>query len=460
MSNNYNIENPKKATFSLSRLCKSDNINTTGNALKINQHNYHSVSGINREQKDPNEVLSELLDNLNKNSLNIFYRDSSSNFKRKIDELNLNFYLETEKYLSNQNKQEKTQSSLFIILFKQIKIYIEEIERLNLIILEKKYDPRNTIERTDEILKKQKNFETNQQLIKTLKDSKSITEGKLLEALLSEDKLRKENERLKQENEYFKKQYLSKNMSKTLTQSIFHSKTLNNFINNERGASDITKANSNLSNEYTIEHISNKKRNNSDNDNISFSLGFNTYHRLVNHSNEPKKSMGIIKSVKEKLKNEKKFNSGNLCNKRNIDISNFHTTKPSPIIIHNNNKLTDFDIPDFKNLDFNFNSNSNKPTIRPEIILSDLEDYTNNNFKSTNSNITNKETISISNFSPLNINNQNNSNINYGNNNYNNSYNNNNNNNLTPHSNKKVVFCNNKKIIQKKVPIIKVKMNK
>ena len=145
MSNTYNIENSKKTTFSLSRLCKSENINTTGNTLKINQHNYHSVSGINREQKDPNEVLSELLDNLNKNSLNIFYRDSNSNFKRKIDELNLNFYLETEKYLSNQNKQEKTQSSLFIILFKQIKIYIEEIERLNLIILEKKYDPRNTI---------------------------------------------------------------------------------------------------------------------------------------------------------------------------------------------------------------------------------------------------------------------------------------------------------------------------
>ena len=374
--------------------------------------------------------------------------------------MNLNFYLETEKYLSNQNKQEKTQSSLFIILFKQIKIYIEEIERLNLIILEKKYDPRNTIERTDEILKKQKNFETNQQLIKTLKDSKSITEGKLLEALLSEDKLRKENERLKQENEYFKKQYLSKNISKTLTQSIFHSKTFNYFNNNERGASDITKANSNLSNENTIEHISNKKRNNSDNNNISFSLGFNTYHRLVNHSNEPKKSMGIIKSVKEKLKNEKKFNSGNLSNKRNIDIINFHTSKPCPIIIPNNNKLNDFDIPDFKNLDFNFNSNNNKPTIRPEIILSDLEDYTNNNIKSTNSNITNKETISKSNFTPLNINNNNNSNINYSNNNFNNSNNNNNNNNLTPHSNKKVVFSNNTKIIQKKIPIIKVKMNK
>ena len=358
MSNNYNIDNQKKAISSLSRLCKSDNIDSTGNALKINQHNYHSLSGLKRELKDPNEVLAELLDNLNKNSLNIFYRDSSSNFKRKIDELNLKFYLETEKYLSNQNKPEKTQSSLFIILFKQIKIYIEEIERLNLIILEKKYEPRNTIERTDEILKKQKNFEINQQLIKTLKDSKSYTESKLLEALLSEDKLKKENEKLKKENEYFRKNYLSKNMTKNLTQSIFHSKTFNNFINNERGTSDITKANSNLSNDNTIEHIINKKRNNSDNNNISF----NTYHHLVNHSNEPKKNIGIIKSVKEKLKN----NSGNLSNKRNID--NFNN-KPSQIIITNNNKIQEFECLDFPN----------KPIIKPEIIISDIEDNKTNN---------------------------------------------------------------------------------
>jgi hypothetical protein len=85
-------------------------------------------------------------------------------------------------------------------------------------------------------------------------------------------------------------------MTKNLTQSIFHSKTFNNFINNERGTSDITKANSNLSNDNTIEHIINKKRNNSDNNNISF----NTYHHLVNLSNEPKKNIGIIKSAKEK----------------------------------------------------------------------------------------------------------------------------------------------------------------
>ena len=174
MSSLYNDKKKKSSSVS-ERLCKTNKIELISkNTLKTQGHNFHSMNGIHEKQQNSNEIISNLLDNLNKNSLNIFYRDSSSIFKKKIDDLNLKFYLETEKYLSNQNKQEKTQSSLFIILFKQIKVYIEEIERLNLIILQKKYEPRNIIERTDEILKKQKDLETKEQLIKTLKDQKIL----------------------------------------------------------------------------------------------------------------------------------------------------------------------------------------------------------------------------------------------------------------------------------------------
>ena len=433
MSNTYINDNQKKTT-SLRRISKSDNINLQEKNTKINQHNSHSLSGLNNENKDPNEILSELLDNLNKNSLNLFYKDSSSNFKKKIDELNLKFYLETEKYLSNQNKQEKTQSSLFIILFKQIKIYIEEIERLNLIILEKKYNIKSTIERTDEILQKQKKLETNQKLIKILKDSKSHTEGKLLETLLSEDKLKKENEKLKQENEFFKKQSL---ITKNLTQSVFYSKTFNNFRTNERINSDITKANSNLSNENTIEFFSNKKRNNSENNNNSI-----TFNPLINNYNEPRKNLGIIKSVKEKIKKEKKFNSGNINDKKNCEFYNLNN-KPSQINISNNNTIQELDyISEFKNLDFNGNNN-NKLMKRPEIIVSDLEDYYKNNqllFQNNDSN----ETFNNNNQIALNKDN-------YKNNYHNKIYNSSN--------NKKFNNNNNKKIIQKKIPIIKVKMN-
>ena len=323
------------------------------------------MNGIHDKQHNSNEIISNLLDNLNKNSLNIFYRDSSSIFKKKIDDLNLRFYLETEKYLSNQNKQEKTQSSLFIILFKQIKVYIEEIERLNLIILQRKYEPRNIIERTDEILKKQKDLETKEQLIKTLKDSKTFTENKLSEILLNEDKLKKENEKLKQQNEIYRKKlhelnFNSKNLklSKTLTQSIFHSSKLNIFGNSEeKKSSDITKACSNLSDNFN--EYSHQKRNNSENKQFSstFSNGFSVYNQLANQNSE-KKSIGIIKSVKEKMKREKKIFSLENFQKKDTLNNLYNMNKPNlNVNISNNNKSKEFD--SFQELKINFNQNIN-----------------------------------------------------------------------------------------------------
>jgi hypothetical protein len=66
------------------------------------------------------------------------------------------------------------------------------------------------MERTDELIKKQNEFLTKEKLIKTLKESKSNMETKLLESIINEDKLKKEIQNLKKENEIFKKQ-LSKN---------------------------------------------------------------------------------------------------------------------------------------------------------------------------------------------------------------------------------------------------------
>ena len=74
MSNSYFIENQKKSTSSLSRLCKNEKINlVTGNITRINQNYYKLNSGINNNQNEQNEILCNLLDNLNKNSLNIFF---------------------------------------------------------------------------------------------------------------------------------------------------------------------------------------------------------------------------------------------------------------------------------------------------------------------------------------------------------------------------------------------------
>ena len=447
MSNLYNDKKKKSSSVS-ERLYKSGSEFLSKGSLK--GHYFHSMNGIHDKQQNSNEIISNLLDNLNKNSLNIFYRDSSSIFKKKIDDLNLRFYLETEKYLSNQNKQEKTQSSLFIILFKQIKVYIEEIERLNLIILQRKYEPRNIIERTDEILKKQKDLETKEQLIKTLKDSKTFTENKLSEILLNEDKLKKENEKLKQQNEIYRKKlhelnFNSKNLklSKTLTQSIFHSSKLNIFGNSEeKKSSDITKACSNLSDNFN--EYSHQKRNNSENKQFSstFSNGFSVYNQLANQNSE-KKSIGIIKSVKEKMKREKKIFSLENFQKKDTLNNLYNMNKPNlNVNISNNNKSKEFDSFQELKIDFNQNiNNNNKNLIKTEIIVSDLEDYYSN-YKQQNTFPINK-------------------NIKYNNSNMNQIKTFNNNINST--NSNVFISNNNKKLSPKKIPIIqsiKVKMNK
>ena len=148
------------------------------------------------------------IDDMKQNILDLYY-DKNSEFKNKIDSLNLQFYLETEKYL-NYNKtndivhSQKLQANLFIILFKQINIFIEEIERLNKIIIENKFKKETILQRTLEIKEKNNNFLVKDNLIQSLKQSNINTEKKLLKTLLHEDKLIKDNERLRKENETYK----------------------------------------------------------------------------------------------------------------------------------------------------------------------------------------------------------------------------------------------------------------
>ena len=96
------------------------------------------------------------------------------------------------------------QANLFIILFQQINVFIEEIERLNKIIIDSKYKKETILQRTYELNEKKKNILIQDNLIQSLKKSNTNTEKKLLETLLHEDKLIKDNERLRKENETYK----------------------------------------------------------------------------------------------------------------------------------------------------------------------------------------------------------------------------------------------------------------
>ena len=148
-----------------------------------------------------NESLSNIIDIISNNNLNLFYQDDSNNFKRNIDSLNLKFYLETEKMLSSNMSNS---SNLFFILFKQITLYIKEIERLNIIILGLKKDQESAKKMEYFIQKREMDFENKINMINALRYSKDDLEKKVNSLMASENNLKKENLRLIQENLFYK----------------------------------------------------------------------------------------------------------------------------------------------------------------------------------------------------------------------------------------------------------------
>ena len=288
-----------------------NNTDTKNNKIKIIQIQKNRNSNTNKSISSTDnmqtiEAICNIVDLINDNNLNIFYKeDSCSNFKRNIDQLNLKFYLETEKIISsNQNKAKEDNTSfnsnkLFLILFKQINLYIKEIERLNSLILNSVKDADNMKKKMAIFIRKQNEFETKEQIIRALKFSVNSLEQKLSNVLMSENNLRQEIQKLKKENNYYYEFYkLNKSSNNNNTQDndnyninthkVHNSKKnqFNNFKQNIKNQhlKHNTKDNFfNKSKEITLVNDSRKnnilgndhKRNNSENDNQSKSNHIN-----------------------------------------------------------------------------------------------------------------------------------------------------------------------------------------
>ena len=178
---------------------------TPKNQLNDNNKEFNIISHFETETGNntfhSNESLSNIIDIISNNNLNLFYQDDSNNFKHNIDSLNLKFYLETEKILSSNLNNS---GNLFFILFKQITLYIKEIERLNIIILGLKKDPESSKKMEYFIQKREIDFENKINMINSLRYSKDDLEKKVNSLMASENNLKKENMRLIQENMFYK----------------------------------------------------------------------------------------------------------------------------------------------------------------------------------------------------------------------------------------------------------------
>ena len=231
------------------------------------------------------ESLSNIIDIIGDNNLNLFYQDDSSNFKRNIDSLNVKFYLETEKILSsNMNNS----GNLFFILFKQITLYIKEIERLNIIILALKKDQESTNKLEYFIQKREMDFENKMNIINALRYSKDDLEKKVNNLMVSENNLKKENMRLIKENQFYKNS----------SNSYSNTNIMNNNINNISHVYDTDKKKDKEELYLNKKYVTNSNFLNNSNKKINFNN-----NNLKNNSISNKKVIKISKDSNKIYKN-------------------------------------------------------------------------------------------------------------------------------------------------------------
>lgn len=147
-----------------------------------------SIAGhISLPYQSNDKNLVSLIESVNNNNLYLHYSSSNSSFKQKIDELNLLFYIETERILNKKatvNNNNQCKDNLLIILFKQISLYVTEIDRLNCQLKECKENVHSLYQTTkDEKIKRRNEIGTKDKIISTLRASIVVLEESLLSQL-------------------------------------------------------------------------------------------------------------------------------------------------------------------------------------------------------------------------------------------------------------------------------------
>ena len=272
--------------------------------------------------------LSSILQEIPLHNLNDYYNIETNIFKRRIEKLNLQFFWIYESILEGQNLNNNNNSTenninnsskqtlifpynkLFLILFKEISLYIEEIIRLNKQLNSKNKNEKIYLNKLNDYKIKEKDYLMNKQMIKTLK--RNIR------------KLEKNIEKLKKENEKLNKKLFSEKYSHTKN---FNGNnninkhgfcfSINNNINNYR-YQNYQRANTIYNEYYGFNNLTDQENINSSNRN-NFSIKTNKIMNKVNKS--PSKE--IVKTINKEDMN-KLINSCDRLYEKN-EYDNFYT---------------------------------------------------------------------------------------------------------------------------------------
>ena len=265
--------------------------NTPSNPITRPKH--ISLPSVPSSLKSPDFTkLNYLLDNLCKNTLDQYYQNSTeSEFKTKFDKLNLKFYLETEKYLNDKCNQSHCQTNLFVLLFKQINLCIQEIAKLNNIIQQHQIASQALV--------------TQIELVSTLKQANLKLEKRLANVLQRENKLLIMNEKLNKQlrdgnNYHMKTEVIVNDVEEMLIQN-------KNLIMNRRSGSGKIRENNNRTGNNNNQIVVNSSNNNGFNgnyDNNSFNSVQNIIKTIKINNNYKKRLLNNNTCLKQKYEKE------------------------------------------------------------------------------------------------------------------------------------------------------------
>ena len=276
--------------------------NKDSKILNPTQNNSNDLDNNNSE-----DSFVELLNSIPLNNLNDYYDIETSAFKKRCDKLNLKFYWETES-IANQKEIPYPYNKLFIILFKEISLYIEEIERLNKQLRQKNKNEKYYQERIFEYSQKEKDNALVKQMLKNLERTNKILEKK-------EEKLKMELEKMQQKlnnannNSIYNNSIIS-NSNKTRNNSRYSR------VDNKRISHSIDMKNNNLftgrrKNQSRENTLRLSTINNDNNLNLeAIDLGIEQCDNEIDNLN-------ILEEMLEKQKNK---TNNNLNKKKNLNL--------------------------------------------------------------------------------------------------------------------------------------------
>ena len=332
--------------------------NKSSNTQSTNTNNQTEAANQNENNnKNNNFSIYNFINEMPFENLNDYYDIESSLFLKRVEKLNLKFYWTSECIL-NQQDIKYPYNKLFLILFKQISLYIEEIARLNKQLKQKIKNEKYFQIKIAQMKQKENEYTLNKQMLKNLQ-----RDNKLLE---------KKNEKNKNEIEKLNKKLANSIKAMTVNNTSINGLYRNNnkennifftsprISNNSMGYDSVITQESVMSkqsnkksdisgdkNKYIINvHIKNKNRNKSASNSVEKQNNIKHNNReIINQGiilcDEELENLGIMEDI---LKEFKYKNIGNKRDKNNsldninIKNSNSNISNNSINIGKNNNK--------------------------------------------------------------------------------------------------------------------------